>query len=340
MAGLPARDRGRPLRDRRDGQGRRPLLLLPADQACCATPCRPGCRWSASTSATPTWCRSTTSPRRWTTSPTCPASTARRSTWSTPSRSRSSRWSTPSARAAGAPRFATPVDRGSPRAAARPAPPARCGPLAWSARPGPHARRPSCCSTRPSAGSASRPRCSRTSSFPPGLRLPPHREGAGRLRHRRARPRVVRRAPCGATGRSTSTGPPRHDAGDARGARPGKYVVITGASSGHRPGHRAQGRPGRRHPGPGRARQGQARGRPGPTIESRGGTAHVYACDLSDLEAIDALCDAAHRRPADASTSSSTTPAARSGARCGSRRTASTTSSAPCSSTTSARSGW
>ena len=33
VAGLPARDRGRPLRDRRDGQGRRPLLLLPADEA-------------------------------------------------------------------------------------------------------------------------------------------------------------------------------------------------------------------------------------------------------------------------------------------------------------------
>ena len=33
MAGLPAGDRGRPLRDRGDGQGRRPLLLLPADEA-------------------------------------------------------------------------------------------------------------------------------------------------------------------------------------------------------------------------------------------------------------------------------------------------------------------
>ena len=84
-------DRGRRLRDRRDGQGRRPLLLLPACSSGCATRCRPGCRWSASTSATPTWCRSTTSPRRWTTWPTCPTATARRSTWSTPSRSP---WST------------------------------------------------------------------------------------------------------------------------------------------------------------------------------------------------------------------------------------------------------
>ena len=72
MAGLPSGDRRRPLRDRRDGQDRRPLLLLPAVQADARHPARAGCPWSASTSATPTWCRSTTSPRRWTTSPTSP----------------------------------------------------------------------------------------------------------------------------------------------------------------------------------------------------------------------------------------------------------------------------
>jgi hypothetical protein len=58
---------------------------------------------------------------------------------------------------------------------------------------------------------------------------------------------------------------------------------------GHRPGHGAQGRPGRWHPGPGRPGQGQARGHPSHDREPRG-TAHVYPCDLSDLEAIDALC--------------------------------------------------
>ena len=67
------------------------------------------------------------------------------------------------------------------------------------------------------------------------------------------------------------------------------------------------------------------------TIENRGGTAYVYPCDLSDLEAIDALCAqltadlpsdrlrGQQRRPLDPPLAA------------GSRRTASTTSSAPCS---------
>ena len=73
-------------------------------------------------------------------------------------------------------------------------------------------------------------------------------------------------------------------------------------------------------------------------IEEAGGTAYVYAADLSDLEAIDALVAqllADHPR----STCSSTTRAARSAARSRSATTASTTTSARCSSTTSARSG-
>ena len=45
--------------------------------------CRPGSRSSAPSSAARTSCRSTSSPRRWTTSPTRPASTARPSTSST-----------------------------------------------------------------------------------------------------------------------------------------------------------------------------------------------------------------------------------------------------------------
>ena len=116
MAGLPARDRRRRLADRRDGQGRRALLLLPAAEADAGQPAGLAAAGRASTSATPTWCPSTTSPRRWTTSRTCPTATARPSTWSTPSRSRWSRWSTRSA-----PR---PAHRGSRRrsTAGRPAP--------------------------------------------------------------------------------------------------------------------------------------------------------------------------------------------------------------------------
>ncbi len=49
--------------------------------------CPTGCRSWASTSVTPTWSPSTTWPRRWTTSRTSRASTDRRSTSSTPSRS-------------------------------------------------------------------------------------------------------------------------------------------------------------------------------------------------------------------------------------------------------------
>jgi NAD(P)-dependent dehydrogenase (short-subunit alcohol dehydrogenase family) len=79
------------------------------------------------------------------------------------------------------------------------------------------------------------------------------------------------------------------DAG-AREALTGKYVVITGASSGI--GQvtalkvaQAGGIPVLVARGKDKLEATRA------TIENRGGTAHVYACDLSDLEAIDALCD-------------------------------------------------
>jgi NAD(P)-dependent dehydrogenase (short-subunit alcohol dehydrogenase family) len=79
-----------------------------------------------------------------------------------------------------------------------------------------------------------------------------------------------------------------HDAG-AREALTGKYVVITGASSGI--GQvtalkvaQAGGIPVLVARGKDKLEATRA------TIESRGGTAHVYPCDLSDLDAIDALC--------------------------------------------------
>jgi len=78
------------------------------------------------------------------------------------------------------------------------------------------------------------------------------------------------------------------DAG-AREALTGKYVVITGASSGI--GQvtalkvaQAGGIPVLVARGKDKLEATRA------TIENRGGTAHVYPCDLSDLEAIDALC--------------------------------------------------
>ena len=76
-----------------------------------------------------------------------------------------------------------------------------------------------------------------------------------------------------------------------RDALTGKYVVITGASSGI--GHvtalkvaQAGGIPVLVARGKEKLEETRS------TIELRGGTAHVYPCDLSDLEAIDRLCEA------------------------------------------------
>ena len=83
VARVPALDRRRQLQDRRDGQDRRPVLLLQGDpegppRAAGVVPARRH-RGRQDRTSSP----STTSPRRWTTSPTCPTSTARPSTSST-----------------------------------------------------------------------------------------------------------------------------------------------------------------------------------------------------------------------------------------------------------------
>ena len=99
-----------------------------------------------------------------------------------------------------------------------------------------------------------------------------------------------------------------------REALQGKYVVITGASSGIGKVTALKVAQCRRHPGPGRARQGQARGhqggdraarRPGPRLRLR------PLRPRGDRRAL----QGDHRRAARRSTSWSTTPAARSGAR-------------------------
>ena len=81
--------------------------------------------------------------------------------------------------------------------------------------------------------------------------------GAPRRRSRApASPSPTSRAtprPCGATGRSSSTTRSQGDAATVE-ALSGKTVVITGASSGIGQVDRGQGRQGRRHPDPGRAR--------------------------------------------------------------------------------------
>ena len=73
LARVPPRDRRRRLAHGRDGQDRRPVLLLQGDPEGPRTRCRSGSRSSASRSAGRTSCPSTASPRRWTTSRTSPA---------------------------------------------------------------------------------------------------------------------------------------------------------------------------------------------------------------------------------------------------------------------------
>ena len=73
-------DRRRPLADRRDGQDRRPLLLLQGDPEGAPRAARVGAARRPGARLHEHRARSTSSPTRWTTSPTSPASTARRST--------------------------------------------------------------------------------------------------------------------------------------------------------------------------------------------------------------------------------------------------------------------
>ena len=230
-----------------------------------------------------------------------------------------------------------------PRSTAASPPPDRS---AWS--PAPCAPRPSWRRRRPLRAGAAGARPDARAGRDPGggarphqlhrrLRLAPYGEGAGRLRHRGARPGVLRPHAVGLLGGPPRPGDrtrPRHPRGAPGQARRHHRRLVR-----HRPGHRAQGRPGRRRPGARRPRQGQARGDPGDDRDARRPGARLRLRPLRPR--VDRPALRAGRRPTcPRSTSSSTTPAARSAARCGCRRTASTTSSAPCSSTTSARSGW
>ena len=188
--------------------------------------------------------------------------------------------------AAGAPQFATPIDRGHPRR------PARAGPAALrprrSSRRGEVRARPG--RARPDLGRLGVPaevlahtsftavfdsRATEKALAGSGIAVPDLESYARTLwGYWEDQPRHVDR--------------PR-PARSARGAH-GQVRRDHRRLLRHRPGHRAQGRPGRRHPGPGGPRQGQARGDPGDDRDARR-PGHVYPCDLSDLEAIDRLCE-------------------------------------------------
>ena len=163
-------DRRRRQPHRRDGQGRR-ALLLPAACSRASASCRaPGtCRWCCPTSATPTSSPSTTSPTRWTRSSTRTAWTGARST-SAPSRM------VPLlevynalARAAGAPQVVLPVTR-----RLLPSAVAAVGLLAARARGAQHRRGARRAARHPAVGH-------RAQHVPPGLlhRPPPARCSTG-----------------------------------------------------------------------------------------------------------------------------------------------------------------
>ena len=191
VAGVPARRRRRALRDRRNGQDRRPVLPLPRDQPARRAAGRAAAR-RRRTSATPTSCRSTTSPRRCWSWSSSPGSTATRSTWSTPSRSRSSSVYNAFAKAAGAPTITAQLgDR--PLEADR-----RAG-QADRAHPGRHHRpRRRAGAVRHPAGAAG------DHGVPVGVLLRTRRARRWPAASRCRGWRTTRRR-CGATGASTST---------------------------------------------------------------------------------------------------------------------------------------
>ena len=88
--GVPPGDGGRRLDHRRDGQDRRPVLLLQADPAHAPDPAALDAQRSASKAGASTSCRSTSSSPRSTTSATTSTPAASATTWST-------RWATASA---------------------------------------------------------------------------------------------------------------------------------------------------------------------------------------------------------------------------------------------------
>ena len=205
VARLPARDRGRSQRDRRDGQGRRALLRLPRDQGAARRPAR----LAAAGRRRPRrhQRRAGRLRRRRARPPRPPRGPRRRGL--PPRQPRAAAGDGDAQRLLRGRRRPAVRDAGRPQHGRRPArAPAR---LAASAADrhhrGPQPDRSSCCSTRRSAASASRPRS-----------WPTRRSG------RSSTPGVPRRrwpargspsptssptpAPCGATGRTTSTSRP------------------------------------------------------------------------------------------------------------------------------------
>ena len=274
VAGVPAGGRGRRLADRRDGQDRRAVLLLPRAQprlSPAAERCRvavPGPRRHQHRAGR---LRGRRDGRTWSPSP---AWTAGRSTWSTPSRSRR----------AGVQRVRPrpPARRSSPSSSAARLAEPRCVGLVKLAEhvPGVTIARDAVLDRLgipPVAAdhadlrsrSSTRPRPARRSPAP-AIDVPPLRG----LRRRAVA--VLARAP-----RPVPRPPARAARRAGRPARGDHRRVV-----GHRAGDRAEGRRGRRRAAAGGAPAADELEEVRAEIAAAGGQAYVYPCDLTDDESV------------------------------------------------------
>ena len=193
VAGLPSGDRGGSLRDRGDGQDRRPLLLLPADQADARQPARldaagrrrprrhqRGAGRLRRQGDGPH--RAQARPRRPGLPPGQPRAAEHRRAGQL---LRLGRQGAAVRRTRRPHRHVQAANRAPPPGL----PPGRAGRCRAAAGAGAHGPQPD---HRPAGRAA---RGARARVVPLGLRLPVHREGAGRLRHLGAGPRVLRLHP-------------------------------------------------------------------------------------------------------------------------------------------------
>ena len=253
VAGLPAGHRRRLVRDRRDRQDRRPVLLLPRDPAAAQPHCRRGCAASASRAARSTSCPVDYVAKAMDYLAHQPGLDGRAFHLTDPEPMTVGQMANVFAKAAKAPQFAYNVDTKPIESALAAVPkPIR----AVAARlPGAkqvgdlRARR-----TRHPARGAALPQ------LPDALRLDQDAGSAGRVGHRGAAAGDLRADAVGVLGAHLQPGPPqgpRAGPCDQGQDRDDHRCVV-----GHRPRDRAAGRRGRRQGHPRRARRREARADP------------------------------------------------------------------------------
>ena len=190
--------RRRPLGDRRDGQDRRSLLLLQAAPAAAPRAARVVPARRARRAARRTSCRSTSSPRRWTTSRTCRTTSCRGDTFHLvdPEPMTVGEALNEFAKAAHAPQFAMRIDQNMTNVVPKPVRAGLHGAADRQAHPRAALPRP-----RHPAGGDGEPR------LPLQVRRPRHPARAQRHRHRRAAAVDLRAAAVGLLGAQPRPGP-------------------------------------------------------------------------------------------------------------------------------------